>query len=238
MTAITDTYTGGIVRPLTLDGVDIGVMPSSLSVRPTIHRTRVNTADAASRSFGPLVGDGFPDKIVSYSFSLPFDTIRGATRRQMMLAMARGGYRKLAIWQSEIHSYTLRAGQQTLRLPKFRQNAGQVFAGLIYEGVAINTDAAPFSATLNGTPLTVNYITGPTISGSDIPAAGALTLPALPLVSGAYRDYVQFQIGTTPVKGDELLIEFFPVYVTELTEASIEYPQSIAESRSYVFTER
>lgn len=235
MTVITDSYTRGIVWPLTLDGEHIAMPSDSLSVQPRIHSSRVETADAGSRSFGPWVGDGFPDRIISYSFALPFSAIDGDARQQMMLAMARSGYRQFTHWQTDINVYTLAAGQQTLHLPKFRQNAAQVFAGLVFEGVAMSTAIAPFKAWLNGVALTVNPLTGPVVS---VPASGQINLPLLPLTSGVYRDYVEFKIGNTIAAGDELVIDWFPCFRCELTEASIEYPDSIAESRSYVLTER
>src|SRR5687768_7715516 len=104
--------------------------PDSLSVKPQFLTTRVQTADGGSRSFGPWVGSGFPDRIATYTFSLPFSGIHGDTMAKLSRAMERGGYRSFAYWKPRHAVYTASAGQVSFYLPKYRQNAGRVFAGL------------------------------------------------------------------------------------------------------------
>lgn len=238
MPELIDSTERGLVRRMTLDGIDFVSPVESLSVVPRKLTTRVPTADGGSRLFGKYLGQGHANFLDSYMFALRMPGIYGDTLEFLSQARAQGGWHLFTHWKPIFAYYTAKAAQTVFYLPRFRRNAGQTFAGLVYEGVTIDNDTAPFKVEKNGVAVAaanIDYVTGPTVPA---PAAGRVGVAELPLTSGANRDYVEVRFGTALAAGDTIRFEWIPAFVVEIDEVTLDYPQTIDEAHGYTFTER
>lgn len=234
MTAYTDATEAGIVRPLTLDGVDLDLAISGLPVDPTPNFSSVETIDGGSVTYQPSVPGG-PNLIDRYGWSFSIAITNGPMRRTLERIRARGGYHTFTNWKPISAFYTLSAaviaaGVAGLVLPRYRRNAAELYAGLIHSGVTVGTGTFPFLAYLNGVPLIVAY-------GGAAPAAGNANLLAAPYATGQLAGYAGLQIGGA-APGDVVEIEWFPAYTCLMTSPRLDYPGSVAETISYQFLER
>ncbi len=237
---ITTSTEGGIIRPVTIDGIDLAIFPDSLSVQPEPISESVDTIDGGSVTFYPTIAGG-PTLIDRYTISFPLSVVDGTARRDLERIRARGGFHTLSIWKplpafyDGANPFATGASNRTYLLPRYRQNAGQVFAGLSYGGVTISTTNAALRCWINDVEKTVTYVATPADLGS--PAAGAVVVSAAPYTSGAALDYVPFRIGGV-TNSDTIEIEFFPVFIVLMTSTGITFPRASTESHNYTFLER
>lgn len=233
MVAFSTSSDGGIVRPVTIDGTDLGIFPDTISVNPTPIFESVDTIDGGSVLFYPSL-PGSANLADRYEISFPITAVEGVTRRALERIRARGGYHTLAIWKP-ISAFYVATAAGVYLLPRYRQNAGQVLAGLNYGGEIIGTDTAPFLAWRNSTELTVSYVATP--GDLTTPGATDCIVSAAPYTSGSNIDYVPFAVGgLTP--GDVIEIEFFPVFIVTMTAPQISFPMPLTETHNYTFLER
>lgn len=234
MTEFTSAEEAGIVRPITIDGLDLNIAIGGLSIDAAPIFQSVETIDGGSVTYQPSVPGG-PNLVDRYSFSFPISVVSGPTRRELERIRARGGYHTLAAWKPVTAFYTITAsivaaGVASLVLPRYRRNAPELYAGLVHGGVVMGTDVAPFRAWLNGAPLVVTY-------GGASPAAGTANLLSAPYATGQLAGYTGLQVGGV-VAGDVVEIEWFPAFSVLLTSPRLDYPGSVAETISYQFLER
>jgi hypothetical protein len=224
-----------MVRPVTLDGIDIDIPLASLSVDPTEIEETIDTIDGGSITFGPLSFTGAPDHLERFTFEFPIQYVAGETRRALERARARGGYHTFAYWKPLSAFYTADGFTQTFYLPRYRRNAAQALAGLIYEGVAISTDTVPFSCWVDGVPQTVLY--GPALPSTAIAAGSVFVASAADLVGDA-AGHAPFRLGTSLAQGSLVEIEFVPLFVVRFVAPKIRFPKSLQESHTYTLQER
>lgn len=229
MTAFTTSEDGGIRRPLTIDGYDLDIPVGSLNVDATPISDSVDTIDGGSVTFQPSMPGG-ANLVDRYSVSFPVELVEGPSRRALERIRARGGYHLLCWWKPIFAMYAVTDASLALLLPQYRQNAAQVFAGLIQRGVVVGTDTFPFLVWKNGTSQVVDYSGG-------APSSGHVLVGSGPYTTGQTTGYVPFTVGGL-VAGDVVEIEFFPAFLMVLSAPKIAYPESYAESFSYVFRER
>jgi len=239
MTVIMDSVTGGLRRSITLDGIDLGLMPPSMPITPEPLQDIVNTLDGGSVAFGVYAGLGHADMLDRYTIPLDYEHVDGTLLRTLQRQRAIGGFHTLCVWKPIFTFYTARAAQSRFLLPRYRRNAGKVHEGLIFEGVTVNTTSAPFKAwkIVGGvaTALTIVYANGPTVT---TPAAGSLTVARDAHFEGIDTGYAEFRIGDVLAAGDKIELEWFPVFTGMIVSPRQEYPKTIAESISFTFQER
>ena len=226
---------GSIQRAITIDGVDFPITFQSISVDPAPIETPVDTIDGGSVSFRPLALPGCPDVSDRYTFTVPASNLTGAPLTQLERIRARGGYHTLAYWRPIRSFYTAKAGQTKFYLGRYRQNAPQVHAGLIDQGITMSTTVAPLLCWINGVAQTVTYAAGPTLAA---PAAGAIVVSQAVETTGPGTSYAPFLVGNVLVAGDVIEIEWFPLFLVTLTQPKISYPRTVVEDHSYTFRER
>lgn len=231
---LSDPTFAGLTRGATLDGIDLPIYPR-ISVALTPLKTRVPTMDGGGVTFTPFAVLGSPDRLFQYGFTLPFSMQDGGAMSQLDDARAKGGFHTFAYWKPVTEIYTARVGLQVYVLPRYRRNAAQVFAGLIQQGVTVGTATFPFEIWINGVAQTVGYAGGPVLAA---PGSGNATVAALPHTDAAFKDYVEFRLGTPIVGGETIKIRYFPVFILDMDSVQIEYPQGTEEDHTYSLMER
>ena len=233
--AFTTAEDGGILGPITLDGVEIEAPVASLTGSIAEIEETVHTADSGSVTFTPLAFAGLPDRIDKVTFELPVNNIKGPSRRHLERARARGGYHTFTVWKPISAFYTAAQGQDTFYLPSYRRNAAQVLGGQFFRGLALNVDSAPFRCWINDVLQVTNYASGPAL---DPPSSESIVVSAEPELTGPAKDYVPFRLGSPAAAGDVIETEWFVLYVVRIVSPRIHYPKSVQESHSYTLVER
>src|SRR3954467_8200814 len=125
----------GIDRPLVIDGIAFTVVPRGVSVTPTPIGDHVDTLDGGSRVFQPRPSfDGVSDYIDRYEITVPYAALAGQNREQMELIRVSGVVHRVGIWRLVPVKYTCKGGLTRYYLPRYRQNAAQIFAGVLVGG--------------------------------------------------------------------------------------------------------
>lgn len=224
----------GLPRGLTIDGYTFEEGIGSLPVAAPPTTTRVDTIDGGSTGFTVLAMVGSPRVSDRYTITVQVQNLEGPDLVAFERIRAGGGYHQVAYWRPIRARYTARSGQTLFYLPRYRRNAPQALAGLVYHGVPMSTDAAPAQVWVNGVALAVSYVDGPDLAD---PGAGAAVVANLTATEGPALDLAAFRIGNVLAAGDEVEVEFHPLFQMELTAPAITFVP-VAESHTQTFMER
>lgn len=225
----------GTRYPLLIDGERLSVNPAELDVTPEPVSDFLDMLDGGAREMQRRPGfDGVANLSDRYTFSIPYDALKGNDRIIVEEVRARGGVHRITLWRLVPVIYTMKSGLQRYYFPRFRKCAAHLYAGLYMgNGISVDTILFPTLATLNGAALDVTYALGPTLAD---PGAGGLVIAKQPDASGAATDYTGFMVGDAVATGDELIL-----WTSFTFECSMRAPRivvrGITESHAHTFVE-
>lgn len=225
----------GTKRSILIDGISFAILPSDMEITPEPVSEYIDMLDGGSVECQRRPHfDGIAAHADRYTFSIPYDSIRGDDLENMEMIRVSGGIHKLTIWRNVPIKYDCKAGVQRYYFPRFRKCAAHLYAGLnIGNAIFVSTDLFPTLATLNSVALTVSYVEGPTILD---PGAGGIRIARQPDMTGPTRDYTAFRLGDAVVTGDVLKIRMPTTFEVSLRAPRIRL-NGTQESHSHTFVE-
>lgn len=220
----------GLQRAIVIDDLDFAdydTNAGALDVQQPLRENAVDVANGGTVLFGVLAGRRTPNAIEKIVASLAFPGGDAAELRAMRRIRKRGGYHSFAYWKLDNEFWTAEAGQQDYYLAPCRRNAHQV---LFPDDNSLAWAIARF--TIDGVDQIVNYVDGPTLT---TPADGEVNIARDPHTSGSLTDLAEIRVGTTLAGGEELELEYVPLYQVRFTEPRDSFPEGAA-SQSTTFT--
>lgn len=235
MPALIQKGDAGLDRAVLIDGVSLSVLPREMNASPEPVSDYQNMLDGGAREWQRRPHfDGVADHADRYTFSFPYDSIRGDDRVTMERMRVRGGIHRLTLWRMVPVIWTCRAGLKRYYFPRFRKCAAHLYAGVTLPGsIIVGTVTFPTEASLNGDALAVSYAEGPALAD---PGVGGIVIARQPDVDGEALDYTAVLLGDDVAEGD--VIELWTCFTFEVSLYSPTFRLSgLVESHSYTFVE-
>lgn len=217
-TTFKDWGVAGLLHEFTFDGVDFEENPASSSFRTELKRTQWDSADGGRKIFAPYLDPYFPNLIRRAVFELRWDNVHDEMLERLREAETDGREHRFTPWVREKLIYIATDSQAIFKFPYMRLNAPQVYSR--------STVDFPLSFEVNGVERVVAYKTS--VADDDAVTSGEVWVSA-----------TQPKMKTNPALnfGDIVRVNYYPVHLILFDEMATEYPETVAESRTFTFGE-
>jgi hypothetical protein len=205
----------GVYDGPTIDGTDT-VLSKSLDMRPTLLQTIEETLSGRRPGDAQYQGTGLPDQADVFEFMLEYDLDSQFATTISFLETLRtqGGYHDLALWKKRIYTYTATSGQAVFYLPR-----PDAFAS----GYTGHTaDSWKATVKVNGVAIAAadTLYPGAVTSGTAV-AAGKVAISTVAVTHDEAGTRVAlFKFGTARAAGDEITVEYHPLFRVIVSEVS------------------
>ena len=200
-------------------------------MRPTLLQTIEETLSGRRRVDAQYQGTGLPDQADSFEFMLEYDLDDqfATTLTTLETLRTQGGYHDLAVWKKRIYTYTATSGQTAFYLPR-----PDAFSSG-YTGHTANSWKAVVKK--NGVAQTLQYQASVT-SGTAVTAGEVWISNTSVTHSEAGTRVALFKFGTALVAGDEITVEYHPLFRVIVSEVSTKPFQIIGrEDKTVILSE-
>jgi hypothetical protein len=195
---------------VTIDGSSL-ILPATLGVTPNILVGEFSTMLNLPIYQVPYWGDGLPNQPDSFLFDLLFELSVGESSAIDFLETVRssGGIHTFVLWKMYRCTYTLRAGQTLLYLPRpdaFTKN----YAGKTNSAYKAIIKRGAVGGVLSS--VTVDYPGTPVTSGTVVTAGHAAISSVASVHPDSGKNVMIFKLGTAPTGAETLTVDFHPVF--------------------------
>ena len=200
-------------------------------MRPTLLQTIEETLSGRRRVDAQYQGTGLPDQADSFEFMLEYDLDDqfATTLTTLETLRTQGGYHDLAVWKKRIYTYTATSGQTVFYLPR-----PDAFSSG-YTGHTANSWKAVVKK--NGVAQTLQYQASVT-SGTAVTAGEVWISNTSVTHPKAGTRVALFKFGTALVAGDEITVEYHPLFRVIVSEVSTKPFQIIGrEDKTVILSE-
>jgi hypothetical protein len=204
-------------------------MSKLAEVRITRRESFTETASGRKRTHRVYDGAGLPDVLDSMEFALEWDLTdeQSDTIVQLEKARAGAGPHRFIVWKRRYARYTAAAGQTVIYLPR---------PDAYNEGIAGHTAAADQAVvTVNGIAVPVTYTTVTSGTAVDTGEVWISSTSTTHPDTGATVTLAKF--GDELAANDDVLVEYCPVFLTQISDASDSFDLVEREDKSIVLVE-